>query len=532
MSGPNSPRGATRFPRDASQLKKEIGTRRATLVRPNTEQWNGLQEIAFTKWINSVLQTNAVTDISKDLHDGLVLIKLAEALTHKPFPSRYNKTPKLISAQNENIALALDFFTKDGVRNISTGPAMINGPEGVGDKKSIVGFIWLLILHYDIHGHRFKGELNFEAAAPANSRASMVANPHQSLNDWLQSMLPSLIGRVDEPSNWQDGTLLTQLVQHMDPTYSENSETGFVHPTQHAVALGVPEILTQTELESAELDQQSLLTYLNGFRVIMTRAASLAPKDMGEGARSKFARNAIAEDDEAAAEDDDDDDEDDFDLESVDDAALPAPTPRMSYSGLEPGSTLVPHDIANLRLPDQLADSLSADRIRVEEGRIICPTESGLKLINLQFANILTANDPKDHSVQVQYFDNEAKAYQDVILKPSSTAEKDRLLTAIQRSVDRLPEHVAGYCTRSVQLDDGIISIYREYQGEKQLQLSSKLTGGKVSKLEQEGNCFISITVLVGNRRCELRVQAPSTEVLDDWVEGVQEEIDFANESA
>lgn len=49
------------------------------------EPWIEIQRKAFTNWVNATLKESGqqITDLFRDLDDGVVLIKLLEALSHK-----------------------------------------------------------------------------------------------------------------------------------------------------------------------------------------------------------------------------------------------------------------------------------------------------------------------------------------------------------------------------------------------------------------------------------------------------------------
>lgn len=66
----------------------------------------------FTGWINNQLRGSGVAvegDLFDAVHNGIVLIKLLEALTHKKMTTSWHEKPELDIHKLENITLALDF---------------------------------------------------------------------------------------------------------------------------------------------------------------------------------------------------------------------------------------------------------------------------------------------------------------------------------------------------------------------------------------------------------------------------------------
>ena len=82
-----------------------------------------MQKSTFTNWLNDRLKsgrTPKVQDISEDLRDGTLLIKLLENLTKKKIKG-YTKNPKIPAQKLVNLDLVLDFIKKEGVKLIGIG---------------------------------------------------------------------------------------------------------------------------------------------------------------------------------------------------------------------------------------------------------------------------------------------------------------------------------------------------------------------------------------------------------------------------
>ncbi len=84
-----------------------------------------LQKITFTNWLNDRLKagrqgTAKVRDLSEDLRDGILLIKLLENLTKKKIKG-FTKNPKMPAHKLNNLELAIDFMRKEDLKLIGIG---------------------------------------------------------------------------------------------------------------------------------------------------------------------------------------------------------------------------------------------------------------------------------------------------------------------------------------------------------------------------------------------------------------------------
>ena len=84
--------------------------------------WKRMQEKTFTNWVNEQLkvQKMAVTDLTKDFTDGVVLIVLLEVLSQKKV-GKYTKKPKMRAQKSENIEKVLNFIKSEGIRLVNIG---------------------------------------------------------------------------------------------------------------------------------------------------------------------------------------------------------------------------------------------------------------------------------------------------------------------------------------------------------------------------------------------------------------------------
>lgn len=82
-------------------------------------EWESVQAKTFTKWLNTKLSSAAsttppLTDLSRDLSNGVKLIQLMECMGETSL-GRYYQNPKMRVQMAENVNKALDFIRGRGV---------------------------------------------------------------------------------------------------------------------------------------------------------------------------------------------------------------------------------------------------------------------------------------------------------------------------------------------------------------------------------------------------------------------------------
>jgi len=86
-------------------------------------QWKIIQKNTFTRWTNENLKSAkmVVTDLEKDLSDGLKLIGLIEVLSGKKF-GKFNKKPTFRTQKFENVTQSLRFLEeREGIKIVNIG---------------------------------------------------------------------------------------------------------------------------------------------------------------------------------------------------------------------------------------------------------------------------------------------------------------------------------------------------------------------------------------------------------------------------
>jgi hypothetical protein len=113
-----------------------------------SNDWEIVQEKAFTAWVNGVLKhvDEKVTDITQDFSDGIKLSHFLELLSGKKMPKRPEEAKSRIHKIN-NVFLALQFLDQMEVK--VEGVAAEDFVDS--NKKLILGFLWTLYRKYRIH---------------------------------------------------------------------------------------------------------------------------------------------------------------------------------------------------------------------------------------------------------------------------------------------------------------------------------------------------------------------------------------------
>ena len=85
--------------------------------------WKVIQKNTFTRWANEHLKTAKmqITNLEKDLSDGLKLIGLIEVLSGKKF-QKFNRRPSFRTQKFENVTVSLKFLEEtEGIKIVNIG---------------------------------------------------------------------------------------------------------------------------------------------------------------------------------------------------------------------------------------------------------------------------------------------------------------------------------------------------------------------------------------------------------------------------
>ncbi|KAM8813690.1 filamin-C isoform 3-T3 [Rhynchonycteris naso] len=236
---------------------------------PSTEKdlaedapWKKIQQNTFTRWCNEHLKCvgKRLTDLQRDLSDGLRLIALLEVLSQKRMYRKFHPRPNFRQMKLENVSVALEFLEREHIKLVSIDSKAIVD----GNLKLILGLIWTLILHYSISMPMWEDEDDEDARKQT---------PKQRLLGWIQNKVPQL-PITNFNRDWQDGKALGALVDNcapgLCPDWAAWDPNQPVENAREAMQqaddwLGVPQVIAPEEIVDPNVDEHSVMTYLSQF---------------------------------------------------------------------------------------------------------------------------------------------------------------------------------------------------------------------------------------------------------------------------
>uniref|UniRef100_A0A4W4DUX2 Calponin-homology (CH) domain-containing protein n=1 Tax=Electrophorus electricus TaxID=8005 RepID=A0A4W4DUX2_ELEEL len=240
--------------------------------------WKKIQQNTFTRWCNEHLKcvNKNVSDLQKDLGDGLKLIALLEVLSQKKMYRKHHVRPNFRQMKLENVSVALEFLDRERIKLVSIDSKAIVD----GNLKLILGLIWTLILHYSISMPMWEDE---------DDEEKKKLTPKQRLLGWIQNKVPQLpINNFNR--DWRDGKALGALVDNCAPGLCPDWEMWDPNqPVRNAREamqqaddwLGVPQVIAPEEIVDPDVDEHSVMTYLSQFpKAKLKPGAPLKPKQL------------------------------------------------------------------------------------------------------------------------------------------------------------------------------------------------------------------------------------------------------------
>uniref|UniRef100_A0A671M2C9 Filamin-C-like n=1 Tax=Sinocyclocheilus anshuiensis TaxID=1608454 RepID=A0A671M2C9_9TELE len=240
--------------------------------------WKKIQQNTFTRWCNEHLKcvNKTLTDLQRDLSDGLKLISLLEVLSQKKMYRKHNVRPNFRQMKLENVSVALEFLDRERIKLVSIDSKAIVD----GNLKLILGLIWTLILHYSISMPMWEDEDDEEVKK---------LTPKQRLLGWIQNKVPELpINNFHK--DWRDGKALGALVDNCAPglcpdwqTWDPNKPVANAREAMQQADdwLGVPQVIAPEEIVDPDVDEHSVMTYLSQFpKAKLKPGAPFKPKQL------------------------------------------------------------------------------------------------------------------------------------------------------------------------------------------------------------------------------------------------------------
>ena len=96
---------------------------------PNQGDWVNVQKTTFTNWVRENIKKahpdETFDDLGTAFEDGVRLIKLVEEVSGNKV-GKYSAKPRVFSQKLDNIKMALDVLTYDGIKLINIGKLRIS----------------------------------------------------------------------------------------------------------------------------------------------------------------------------------------------------------------------------------------------------------------------------------------------------------------------------------------------------------------------------------------------------------------------
>ncbi|OQR75174.1 hypothetical protein BIW11_08602, partial [Tropilaelaps mercedesae] len=245
-----------------------------------------VQKKVFVNWINHVLAQRVpplrLKDLIEDLRDGTRLLALLEVLSGETLPGergRVLRRPHFIS----NVNNVLRFLERRRIKLVN-----INSTDVVDGKPAIIlGLIWTIILHFQIEQHtaslfpQATGAASpAHVASPARDRDASVADKwkggaRKALLQWVKNAISQRFGIHvnDFGPSWRDGMAFLAIVSRLKPSAvdldaardwsnRQRLDTAFNIAERE---LGVPKLIDAEDVDVAQPDEKSIMTYVAQF---------------------------------------------------------------------------------------------------------------------------------------------------------------------------------------------------------------------------------------------------------------------------
>jgi len=221
-----------------------------------SNDWEIVQEKAFTAWVNGVLNKieEKITDITLDFSDGIRLIHFLELLSNKKIGKKLELDAKSRIHKIQNVYLAMQFTETMEVK--VEGVAAEDFVDS--NKKLILGFLWTLYRKYRI------------AVIKEGDKSS-----EEGLLLWCKNTTAGYEG-VDIKTfktGFRDGNAFLALVHKYDPSQFDYDDYTKETPQERLEkafeiaekTINIPKLLDINEVMKGTTDERSLILYASLF---------------------------------------------------------------------------------------------------------------------------------------------------------------------------------------------------------------------------------------------------------------------------
>jgi len=220
--------------------------------------WETVQIKAFTSWLNGYLAKRdmQITDISRDMADGIKLINFLELLSDQKLKQKYTEHPPSRIEKIQNLHIALTFLEKDiGIK--TAGASAEDFADG--SLKMILGFFWILFKKYRIQTIKQddksseQGLLLWVKKKTDGYRDVAVESYKHSFKNGL-----AFLALIDQFTEGNKNIL--NYDNHSKEHSADNLTTAFELAEKH---LGIPKLLEPMEVSEGNVDERSLVLYVS-----------------------------------------------------------------------------------------------------------------------------------------------------------------------------------------------------------------------------------------------------------------------------
>jgi actinin alpha len=239
------------------------------------QDWLRLQRIIFSRWVRQKLLRSGieVTDVVQDASDGILLVKLIEALSEKKYTGTPLKPSKQRVQKIDNLNNALKFVWDSGVE-MKVKPQAENFVDG--DVRGVLGLVWACMLKF------------LRIGDPDDDQA---LNFKDALLLWAQNKTASYGIKVENWKNgFKDGLALCAIIHKHRPqllnyeALNKSDATANLEAAMDAAEkyFQLEKYLTAADIQ--KLDENSLVVYVSEYYygIAEQRKLDLAARRIGK----------------------------------------------------------------------------------------------------------------------------------------------------------------------------------------------------------------------------------------------------------